>query len=76
MVGRGGLLDTAWVAIALLLPPDDRRGRSWADNRKVISGILWKSRTGVPCRNGMGRGRRATTASRAGIGRAVSIEIT
>ncbi len=47
MVGRGGLSDTAWATIAPLLPPDRRRGRPWADHRKVINGILWKLRTGA-----------------------------
>jgi transposase len=47
MVGRGELSDTAWAAIALLLPPDGRRGRPWADHRKVVNGILWKLRTGA-----------------------------
>jgi len=51
MVGRGELTDTAWVAIAPLLPSDGRRGRPWADHRKVINGILWKVRTGAPWRD-------------------------
>ena len=51
MVGRGQLSDTAWAAIAPLLPPDGRRGRPWADHRKVIDGILWKVRTGAPWRD-------------------------
>jgi transposase len=51
MVGRGGLSDTAWATIAPLLPPDRRRGRPWADHRRVINGILWKLRTGAPWRD-------------------------
>ncbi len=51
MVGRGELTDTAWAAIAPLLLSDGRRGRSWADHRKVINGILWKVRTGAPWRD-------------------------
>ncbi len=51
MVGRGELSDTAWVAIAPLLPPGGRRGRPWANHRKVINGILWKLRTGAPWRD-------------------------
>ena len=51
MVGRGELTDTAWAAIAPLLPSDGRRGRPWADHRKVIYGILWKVRTGAPWRD-------------------------
>ena len=51
MVGRGQLSDTAWAAIAPLLPPDGRRGRPWADHRKVIYGIPWKVRTGASWRD-------------------------
>ena len=51
MVGRGELSDTAWAAIAPLLPPGGRRGRPWANHRKVINGILWKLRTGAPWRD-------------------------
>ncbi len=51
MVGRGELTDTAWGAIAPLLPENGRRGRPWADHRKVIDGILWKMRTGAPWRD-------------------------
>jgi transposase len=51
MIGRGELSDTAWATIAPLLPPDGRRGRPWADHRKIINGILWKVRTGAPWRD-------------------------
>jgi transposase len=51
MVRRGQLSDTAWAASAPLLPPDGRRGRPWADHRRVIDGILWKVRTGAPWRD-------------------------
>ena len=51
MVERGQLSDTAWAAIAPLLPPDGQRGWPWADHRKVIDGILWKVRTGAPWRD-------------------------
>lgn len=49
MVERGPLSDTAWEAIAQLLPPDGRRWRPWADHRKVINVILWGVRAGAPC---------------------------
>src|SRR5918911_448614 len=51
MVRRGELTDTAWAAIAPFLPSNGRRGRPWADHRKVINGILWKVRTGAPWRD-------------------------
>ena len=51
MIRRRELTDTAWAAIAPLLPPDGRRGRPWTEHRKVINGILWKVRTGAPWRD-------------------------
>ena len=51
MVGRGELTDTAWARIAPLLPSGRRRGKQWADHRRVINGILWKVRTGAPWRD-------------------------
>ena len=51
MVGRGELTDTTWARIAPLLPSGRRRGKQWADHRRVINGILWKVRTGAPWRD-------------------------
>ena len=51
MVGRGELADAAWAALEPLLPRNGRRGRQWADHRRVINGILWKLRTGAPWRD-------------------------
>src|SRR5579859_3094040 len=52
MVGRGELTEDAWSAIASLLPASGgRRRRQWRDHRGVINGILWKLRTGAPCRD-------------------------
>src|SRR5919199_743886 len=51
MVGRGELTDSAWAQIAPLLPMTRRRGKQWADHRRVINGILWKVRTGAPWRD-------------------------
>ena len=50
-VGRGGLTDAAWAVIKPLLPGNGRRGKQWADHRRVIDGILWKLRTGAPWRD-------------------------
>jgi hypothetical protein len=38
MVGRGELTETAWAAIAPLLPALGRRGGQWRDHRMVING--------------------------------------
>jgi len=51
MVGRGELTDAAWAVIAPLVPPNGRRGKQWTDHRRVINGILWKTRTGAPWRD-------------------------
>src|ERR671929_107677 len=51
MVGRGELTERAWARIAPLLPSGRRRGKQWADHRRVINGILWKVRTGAPWRD-------------------------
>jgi transposase len=45
---RGDLTDKAWEQIVALLPRNGRRGQQWKDHRKVISGILWRLRTGAP----------------------------
>lgn len=51
MPGRGELTDAAWAVLAPLLPSQRKRGKQWADHRRVINGILWKLRTGAPWRD-------------------------
>jgi transposase len=51
VVGRGELTEQAWTRLAPLLPSGRRRGKQWADHRRVINGILWKVRTGAPWRD-------------------------
>ena len=41
------LSERQWEKIAPLLPRQRNRGRPWADNRKVLEGILWILRTGA-----------------------------
>lgn len=48
MVRRHELTDEQWARIELLLPVNGRPGGQWADHRAVISGVLYRARTGVP----------------------------
>jgi transposase len=41
------LSERQWEKIAPLLPRQRSRGRPWANNRKVLEGILWILRTGA-----------------------------
>jgi len=50
-VGRGELTDAAWAVLEPQLPGGGRRGKPWADHRRVLNGILWKLRTGAPWRD-------------------------
>ncbi|MGW0658582.1 transposase [Streptodolium elevatio] len=45
------LTDTQWRRIRALLPPGDQRGAARADDRRVVDGIRYRERTGVPWRN-------------------------
>jgi transposase len=51
MVRRHELTDAQWEKIAPLLPASGMPGGQWADHRTVISGILFRARTGVPWRD-------------------------
>lgn len=42
------LCDAHWHKLRPLLPPNSRRGSQFKDHRQVISGILWRLRTGAP----------------------------
>ena len=50
-VGRGELTDAAWAVLEPQLPGGGRRGKPWANHRRVLNGILWKLRTGAPWRD-------------------------
>jgi transposase len=45
------LSDEQWQEIEPLLPRDKSRGRPWADNRRVVEGILWVLKTGARWRD-------------------------
>jgi transposase len=48
LVRRHELTDAQWQKIELLLPANGRPGGQWADHRRVINGVLFRARTGVP----------------------------
>ncbi len=48
MVRRHELTDAQWQRIGPLLPAHGKPGGQWADHRKVINGVLFRARTGVP----------------------------
>nr|WP_246250097.1 IS5 family transposase [Actinomadura litoris] len=48
MVGRHELTDAQWAVIEPLLPVNGKPGGRWSDHRRVINGILFRARTGVP----------------------------
>ena len=51
MVARFELTDPEWDLLAPLLPTNARQGGRWQDHRTVISGILFRERTGIPWRD-------------------------
>jgi transposase len=49
---RHDLTDEEWARLEPLLPDrTPRRGGRWLDHRKVIDGVLWRTRTGCPWRD-------------------------
>jgi transposase len=48
---RFELTDAEWERLVPLLPSSGGRGGQWADHRRVVSGILYRVRTGVPWRD-------------------------
>jgi transposase len=49
---RHDLTDEEWAQLEPLLSDwTPRRGGRWADHRSVISGVLWRTRTGCPWRD-------------------------
>ncbi|MEW2239920.1 IS5 family transposase [Streptomyces sp. NPDC026666] len=45
---RHELTDVQWRKIEPLLPGNGKPGGQWADHRRVINGVLFRARTGVP----------------------------
>ena len=55
-LSRGDLTEVEWRILRVLLPVERKpgrrgRGRTPADNRNIINGILWRLRTGAPWRD-------------------------
>lgn len=48
MVRRHELTDAQWQEIESLLPVNGVPGGQWTDHRRVINGVLFRARTGVP----------------------------
>lgn len=48
MVRRHELTDAQWRKIEPLLPGNGKPGGQWANHRRVINGVLFRARTGVP----------------------------
>jgi len=53
MQDRHDLTDAEWALLEPLLPDRGRRrrGRQWGDHRRVVNGVLWRTRTGAPWRD-------------------------
>ncbi|MFD5588981.1 transposase [Streptomyces sp. NPDC127063] len=47
-MGRGDLTNEEWHRLEPHLPLYGRRGGRWASHRRVINGILFRERTGIP----------------------------
>ncbi|MFI9046980.1 IS5 family transposase [Streptomyces sp. NPDC053427] len=50
-MGRGDLSDLEWARLEPHLPKNAGRGGRWKSHRKVINGILFRQRTGIPWRD-------------------------
>jgi transposase len=49
---RHDLTDDEWAQLEPLLPGRTRRrGGQWIDHRRVINGVMWRTRTGSPWRD-------------------------
>lgn len=52
MTRRGAISDELWDVLEPVLPSDvGRRGKRWADHRRILEGIVWRFRVGAPWRD-------------------------
>nr|WP_256123065.1 IS5 family transposase [Streptomyces sp. LUP47B] len=54
-MGRGDLTYEEWARLKPHLPKSAKRGGRWASHRRVIDGVLYRLRTGVPWRDLLAR---------------------
>ncbi|WP_399428537.1 IS5 family transposase [Streptomyces sp. WAC 06783] len=50
-MGWGDLTDAEWARLEPHLPRNVGRGRRWKSHRRVVNGILFRLRTGIPWRD-------------------------
>ncbi|MFJ3079446.1 IS5 family transposase [Streptomyces halstedii] len=50
-MGRGDLTGEEWARLKPHLPRSGQRGGRWGSHHKIINGILYRNRTGVPWRD-------------------------
>ncbi|KUM67405.1 IS5 family transposase [Streptomyces curacoi] len=50
-MGRGDLSEAEWARLEPHLPKNSGRGGRWKSHRRVINGILFRLRTGIPWRD-------------------------
>ncbi|WP_128980922.1 IS5 family transposase [Streptomyces roseicoloratus] len=50
-MGRGDLTNAEWDRLEPHLPASGQRGGRWSNHRRVINGILFRVRTGIPWRD-------------------------
>jgi len=52
-MNRHELTDDQWARVKPLLPPlrSGRPGRPYHDHRRILNGLLWLAKTGVPWRD-------------------------
>jgi transposase len=51
VITRHDLEDEEWVRLEPLLPRNPGRGGRWADHRRTINGIVFRTRAGCPWRD-------------------------
>ncbi|WP_107097908.1 IS5 family transposase [Streptomyces atriruber] len=50
-MGWGDLTNEEWARLKPHLPKSGQRGGRWASHRRIINGVLYRNRTGVPWRD-------------------------